>query len=63
MEQVALPMLAKWESFYVIVGSSAGALTGLQFVVSLLESKPKPLKGRQYAHSPRRQLFTSVPSC
>ena len=23
--------LAKWESFYVIVGSSAGALTGLQF--------------------------------
>jgi hypothetical protein len=59
MEQVALPMLAKWESFYVIVGSSAGALTGLQFV----ESKPKPLKGRQFAHSPRRQLFTSVPSC
>jgi hypothetical protein len=36
MEQVALPMLAKWESFYVIVGSSAGALTGLQFVVIAL---------------------------
>ena len=28
--------LAAWESFYVIVGSSAGALTGLQFVVITL---------------------------
>jgi hypothetical protein len=28
-----LPPLTEWESFYVIVGSSAGALTGLQFVV------------------------------
>ena len=27
---------AAWESFYVIVGSSAGALTGLQFVVMAL---------------------------
>ena len=29
-------ILGKWESFYVIVGSSAGALTGLQFVVIAL---------------------------
>ncbi len=28
-----LPPLTEWESFYVIVGSSAAALTGLQFVV------------------------------
>src|SRR4051812_28760134 len=28
--------LSIWESFYVIVGSSAGALTGLQFVVMTL---------------------------
>jgi hypothetical protein len=28
--------LSEWESFYVIVGSSAGALTGLQFVVMAL---------------------------
>ncbi len=28
--------LPEWESFYVIVGSSAGALTGLQFVVMAL---------------------------
>jgi len=29
-------MLARWANFYVIVGSSAGALTGLQFVVIAL---------------------------
>ena len=28
--------LAAWESFYVIIGSSAAALTGLQFVVIVL---------------------------
>lgn len=32
-ESVPFP---SWESFYVIVGSSAGALTGLQFVVMAL---------------------------
>jgi hypothetical protein len=30
-----------WESFYVIVGSSAGALTGLQFVVITLISESR----------------------
>ena len=34
-ESVTFPLQA-WESFYVIVGSSAGALTGLQFVVLTL---------------------------
>jgi hypothetical protein len=29
-------MLSSWESFYVIVGSSGGALIGLQFVVITL---------------------------
>ena len=34
------PALSTWESFYVIVGSSGGALIGLQFVViTLLESR------------------------
>jgi hypothetical protein len=33
----ALP-LARWETFYVIVGSSGGALTGLLFVVVALAS-------------------------
>src|SRR6266536_3459186 len=36
MDKAALSPLAEWENFYVIVGSSAGALTGLQFVVMAL---------------------------
>jgi len=33
--------LAQWDSFYVIVGSSAGALIGLQFVVmTLIADRP-----------------------
>jgi uncharacterized membrane protein YidH (DUF202 family) len=36
--------LAAWESFYVIVGSSAAALTGLQFVViSVVGADPDKL--------------------
>lgn len=34
--------LAKWDSFYVIVGSSAGALIGLQFVVLTLIAQRPP---------------------
>ncbi len=34
-------MLAAWDSFYVIVGSAAGALIGLQFVVvTLIADRP-----------------------
>jgi len=37
-----LQELVEWESFYVIVGSSAGALIGLQFVVlTLIAEKPQ----------------------
>jgi len=32
----SLALLSQWESFYVIVGSSAGGLTGLMFVVITL---------------------------
>ena len=38
MEQVVSP-LAGWESFYVIIGSSSAALTGLQFVVITLTAE------------------------
>ena len=31
-----MPEFAEWETFYVIVGASAGALIGLQFVVLTL---------------------------
>src|SRR5947209_19691059 len=35
--------LTEWDSFYVIVGSAAGALIGLQFVVmTLIAERPKP---------------------
>lgn len=43
MEQGVLPPLAAWASFYVIVGSSAGALTGLQFVVIALGAETSAL--------------------
>ena len=36
VESSAHDLLRAWESFYVIAGSSAGALTGLQFVVIAL---------------------------
>src|ERR1700694_768179 len=36
MEPTAPSLLSHWESFYVIVGSSAGGLTGLMFVVIAL---------------------------
>jgi hypothetical protein len=36
-----MPPFAAWESFYVIVGSSAAALTGLQFVVITLGAEKR----------------------
>ena len=41
MTEVLAP-LAGWESFYVIAGSSAAALTGLQFVVMALIADVRP---------------------
>jgi len=37
-----MPELADWDSFYVIVGSAAGALIGLQFVVMTLVAQRPP---------------------
>lgn len=39
--------LAKWDSFYIIVGSAAGALIGLQFVVMTLIAERPPLRGAE----------------
>jgi hypothetical protein len=36
VDPLVRPLLADWENFYVIIGSSAAALTGLQFVVMAL---------------------------
>jgi hypothetical protein len=41
VEPTALSPFAAWESFYVIVGSSAAALTGLQFVVIALSAESR----------------------
>jgi hypothetical protein len=43
VEHAALPVLVAWESFYVIIGSSAAALTGLQFVVIVLGAEVNAL--------------------
>jgi hypothetical protein len=39
--------LAAWNSFYVILGSSAGALTGLQFVVMTLIAEKSPPRSEE----------------
>jgi hypothetical protein len=39
-----MPELTAWDSFYVIVGSAAGALIGLQFVVMTLIAERPPLR-------------------
>ena len=45
MQEAAHLPLTQWENFYVIVGSSAGALTGLQFVVMTLLSESSAASG------------------
>lgn len=42
MIQLAITEIARWDSFYVIVGSAAGALIGLQFVVLTLIAERPP---------------------
>jgi hypothetical protein len=46
VEHASLPFAA-WESFYVIVGSSGAALTGLQFVVIVLGAEVNAVGGAQ----------------
>jgi hypothetical protein len=40
-----MPPFVPWETFYVIIGSSAAALTGLQFVVIVLGAERQALGG------------------
>ena len=40
-----MPEFAEWETFYVIVGASAGALIGLQFVVLALIAEGPSIRG------------------
>lgn len=41
-QDIALTLLTRWVNFYVMVGSSAAALTGLQFVVLALIDEIRP---------------------
>jgi hypothetical protein len=55
--------LAEWDSFYVILGSAAGALIGLQFVVMTLlaEHPPKGVaEGSQAFTTPTVLYFSAV---
>src|SRR6266704_1340034 len=45
VEPTALSPFAAWETFYVIIGSSAAALTGLQFVVVVLGAEARSMRG------------------
>jgi hypothetical protein len=55
--------LSAWDSFYVIVGSAAGALVGLQFVVMTLIAERPPVRtpdgGAAFA-TPQVMHFSSV---
>ena len=55
MDEIVPSPLRAWESFYVIVGSSAGALTGLQFVVLTLISESGRIRGSADSVSRLRQ--------
>lgn len=45
MHEGVLPLFQEWETFYLIVGAAAGALTGLQFVVLTLITEAGILRG------------------
>jgi hypothetical protein len=47
MHEAIVSPLAAWESFYVITGSSAAALTGLQFVVIALVAEMERRSSRR----------------
>jgi hypothetical protein len=53
--------MSSWENFYVIVGSSAGALIGLQFVVMTLIAErltPSPETTDAYNEADRISFTT-----
>ena len=45
MQDLAQSVFSPWESYYVIVGSSGAALTGLQFVVMALAAETRRADG------------------
>jgi hypothetical protein len=53
-----MPQLAQWANFYVIMGSSAGALTGLMFVVIVLTRDFQSASGGSGTSHARRSFAT-----
>ncbi len=51
MDHLTAGMVANWQNFYVIVGSSAGALTGLQFVVITLVAQARAVGSMRDIHA------------
>ncbi|MBV8865604.1 MAG: hypothetical protein JO210_09455 [Acidobacteriaceae bacterium] len=51
MNQVTPVALSNWQNFYVILGSSAGALTGLQFVVITLVTQARAAGSMRDIHA------------
>lgn len=51
MNSTTLSALAHWQNFYVLVGTSAGALTGLQFVVMTLIMQIRAARNMRDIHA------------
>ena len=51
MPGTPVPALTEWETFYVIVGSSSGALIGLMFVVIALGSERRTSRDTMAVHA------------
>jgi hypothetical protein len=51
MDPLTPAMLAQWQNFYVVVGSAAGALTGLQFVVITLVAQARAAGNERDIHA------------
>jgi len=51
MDHLTTAALATWQNFYVIAGSSAGALTGLQFVVITLVTQARTTDDMRNIHA------------
>lgn len=51
MDQATRAALTSWQNFYVILGSSAGALTGLQFVVITLVMQARAARNMRDIHA------------
>lgn len=55
-----MPELTEWKNFYVILGSSAGTLIGLQFVVITLNLSGRATDANLFYRSANRMMQVSI---